>query len=802
MTVETARVCIAVFPAYHPQISTCGFWLRLGDDCQLAINPEQLPGPRGSLAGGRIGCSAVSKRGPRTRGRSNRGSLSAATSSELLEPVPSDDSTAIPVRKSRQLSSNHKVEKILSQLKESDLKHVPNLLRSFKSKKSESLASGEDDKSNFSRSKSLAKPTSALEVMSSDSDSPNLRRRSKRQKKHYQRSSLSSTSDQTQLNPKNVRRSTRSSQSRPKYNFRTHISSEEEEEEDELEESGSDCSKQKKNRKNQRNVMSEESDESEYKSGRSRSQNQSKAVARKGFLPEGRKPRSEHHPDCTKCGIEFQTGLVSAWIKADKNQKSKVRTGSLLDCFLSLEEFYAQGCWLECSNFSSSYHFGCLPADMKKDIAAQHKAERLSIMEQLEKNCENNPGKIINPSEIPPERKERQPDLKHVTKCPMCFKSNGALCMKCGNNSDLKHQTTNALLSSPGSPPQESMGKLPSNSPIYANKKVTVSTEKEDEAKLQSVAHYSCLPLSGEDYPTDLGKIAEYWQRDWSCADCDELSNIELENILAWRRPTIKKTSHTTLPSAPEQSILGSLHDSPRGRDNNKTRSDVKLSSWKHPFEEAEYLFNSSQDAIEISSEDHPPSRFKGWNRTKEYTDRAERSNMSIKDCETLSTSTSSSYSNSRTNSISTTDYDDEENNVSIELLRNNDHQALNSENNEQLNQDRSKNSLDKLGSYLTETRASSEKGGLSMDALQDRAKPTVCDTPSTEVTPVNTAFSPSTTRKSSIFENQTFSEQSKDTSKDITSKYGADHAPGKKWKTIATRVIWSLVMVCGFIGL
>ncbi|KAI8455861.1 hypothetical protein BY996DRAFT_6594603 [Phakopsora pachyrhizi] len=200
------------------------------------------------------------------------------------------------------------------------------------SKKSESLASGEDDKSNFSRSKSLSKPT---------------------QKKHYRRSSLSSTSDQTQLNPKNVRRSTRSSQSRPKYNFRTHISSEEEEEEDELEESGSDCSKQKKNRKNQRYVMSEESDESEYKSGRSRSQNQSKAVARKKFSPEGRKPRSEHHP-----------------------KKSMLKAAG----------------W--------------------SDIAAQHKAERLSIMEQLEKNCENNPGKIINPSEIHPERKERQPDLK------------------------------------------------------------------------------------------------------------------------------------------------------------------------------------------------------------------------------------------------------------------------------------------------------------------------------------------------------------------------------------------------------
>ncbi|CAH7671566.1 expressed protein [Phakopsora pachyrhizi] len=116
MTVETARVCIAVFPAYHSQISTCGFWLRLGDDCQLAINPKQLPGPQGSLAGGRIGCSAVSKRGPWTRGRCNKGSLSVATSSELLEPVPSDDSMAIPMRKSRQLSSNHKVEKILSQV--------------------------------------------------------------------------------------------------------------------------------------------------------------------------------------------------------------------------------------------------------------------------------------------------------------------------------------------------------------------------------------------------------------------------------------------------------------------------------------------------------------------------------------------------------------------------------------------------------------------------------------------------------------------------------------------------------------
>ncbi|CAH7672750.1 hypothetical protein PPACK8108_LOCUS7584 [Phakopsora pachyrhizi] len=416
--------------------------------------------------------SAVLKWGPKTRGKGKKGSLSAATSCELLEPVQSDDSTAIPVRKSRRLTSNHKVEKILSQvdtykeedgeaayfcqvqgikrqvkLKESDLKHAPDLLRSFKSKKSESLASGEDNTSNFSRSKSLAKPASVPDAISSDLDAPNLRRRSKRQKKHYWRSSLSSTSDQTQLNPKNVRRSTRSSQSQPKYNFRTHISSEEEDEEDELEESGSDRSKQKKNQKNQIYVMSEESDESEYKSWRSR------------------------------------------------NQKSKVRAGSLLDHFRSLEEVYAQGCWLECSDCSSSYHFGCLPADMKKDIAAQHKAERLLIMEQLGKDSKNKPGRIIDPSEIPPERKE----------------------------------------------------------PLLV-----------------------LLPRN-------------LW-RDWSCVNCNELSNIELENILAWRRPTIKKTSPTAPPSAPEQSIVGSLHDSPRGRDNNKIKSDIKLPSWKQPFEEAEYL--------------------------------------------------------------------------------------------------------------------------------------------------------------------------------------------------------------------
>ncbi|CAH7667049.1 hypothetical protein PPACK8108_LOCUS1424 [Phakopsora pachyrhizi] len=191
--------------------------------------------------------------------------------------VPSDDSMAIPVGKSRRLSSNHKVEKILSQI-------------------------------------DTDKEEEALEVMSSDSDSPNLR--------------------MIRLN------------SILKMFVGALGVVKEEEEEDELEESGSDCSKQKKNRENQRYVILEESDESEYKSGRSR----------KKFSPEGRKPRSEHHP-----------------------KKSMLK---------------APG-W-----------------NMKKDIAAQHKAERLSIIEQLEKNCENNPGKIINPSEIPPQRKERQPDLK------------------------------------------------------------------------------------------------------------------------------------------------------------------------------------------------------------------------------------------------------------------------------------------------------------------------------------------------------------------------------------------------------
>lgn len=32
--------------------------------------------------------------------------------------------------------------------------------------------------------------------------------------------------------------------------------------------------------------------------------------------------------------------------------------------------------------------------------------------------------------------------------------------------------------------------------------------------------------------------------------------------------------------------------------------------------------------------------------------------------------------------------------------------------------------------------------------------------------------------------------------------QYGADHAPGKKWQAILTRVLWSLVMVGGFVGM
>lgn len=49
---------------------------------------------------------------------------------------------------------------------------------------------------------------------------------------------------------------------------------------------------------------------------------------------------------------------------------------------------------------------------------------------------------------------------------------------------------------------------------------------------------------------------------------------------------------------------------------------------------------------------------------------------------------------------------------------------------------------------------------------------------------------------------NPTKSSPKLNASTDDSTQFGADHTPGKKWQTVLTRVIWSLVMVTGFITL
>lgn len=142
---------------------------------------------------------------------------------------------------------------------------------------------------------------------------------------------------------------------------------------------------------------------------------------------------------------------MKAWLKAEKSRKGKVRAGSLLDRFPTLDHVYAQGCWLECTNCTASYHFGCLPFQMKTDIIEQHKAERRAKLEDLEKQADDPSANfIVDKSDVPPEKKERRPDLKLSIKCPLCIKPNGCCCMECGNAVGLSDViTTNAKHNSP-----------------------------------------------------------------------------------------------------------------------------------------------------------------------------------------------------------------------------------------------------------------------------------------------------------------------------------------------------------------
>lgn len=101
-------------------------------------------------------------------------------------------------------------------------------------------------------------------------------------------------------------------------------------------------------------------------------------------------------------------------------------------------------------------------------------------------------------------------------------------------------------------------------------------------------AHYLCLPEHGTEYPTEVDEIAQYWQTDWMCAECNELAEIEIENILAWRKKARKTAQDALDPPVPRE-LIGSLRDSHKHTRDHK-EAGIKLPNWKDQFVEAEYL--------------------------------------------------------------------------------------------------------------------------------------------------------------------------------------------------------------------
>lgn len=129
------------------------------------------------------------------------------------------------------------------------------------------------------------------------------------------------------------------------------------------------------------------------------------------------------------------------WKKADSNRTGKVRAGGILYRFETLEEIYEQGCWVDCSDCTMSYHYGCLPFDIKKDIARQHKQERDALLAKVESQKAEGDDDAAEVIDIPPVKKERQPDLRLSVKCPICVKLHGGKCTVCGEGLKTLEQT-------------------------------------------------------------------------------------------------------------------------------------------------------------------------------------------------------------------------------------------------------------------------------------------------------------------------------------------------------------------------
>lgn len=470
-------------------------------------------------------------------------------------------------------------------LKESELEHVPDMLASFKSRKTVVTIPDSDSSSR------LTSPPSSDEVEISDESVSSDDRIGTRRRKR-KRDDRPTRHGRTRAH-QNVRRSTRDTRNRTKYNFSTNL------DDVDLLEPDSDASPKKKRGRPSRRAMessdqsSDEDDFLELSRGSASSRRSRQVTSAHANTNTSERASDAHQPTCSRCSEKYEPNLVQIWTRTNKNRRGKARAGSLLDRFQTIDDVYRLGCWLECSTCSSSYHFGCLPVDMKKDISTQHSKERLELIKRKEILDANTSDEEIK---IPVDKREQQPNIKLSLKCPSCVKPFGCQCMICGKHHATGEVSQDASKPTPVVDSQSKAGDEATDSAMGEKSQSGPDTSVSNKESIifrctscQRAAHYTCLPAVGENYPTELEAIATYWQTDWTCAECDELANISVEFILAWRKPVPKALDTAKGALVGTQELVGSLHDQPKGRLKD-SESRRNLPSAKDPFEQAEYL--------------------------------------------------------------------------------------------------------------------------------------------------------------------------------------------------------------------
>lgn len=469
-------------------------------------------------------------------------------------------------------------------LKESELEHVSDMLASFKSRKTVVTISDSDSGSR------LTSPPSSDEAEISDESASSDDRIGTRLRKR-KRVDRPTRHGRTRAH-QNVRRSTRDTRNQTKYNFSTNL-----DDDDSLEPDSDASPKKKRGRPSRRAVessdqSSDEDDSVESSRGNASGRRSRQVTSAHANTNTSERASDAHQPTCSRCSEKYEPNLVQIWTRTNKNRKGKARAGSLLDRFQTLDDVYRLGCWLECSTCSSSYHFGCLPVDMKKDISTQHSKERQELIKKKAMLDANMSDEEIK---IPVDKREQQPDIKLSLKCPSCVKPFGCQCMICGKHHATSEVSQDASKPTPVVDSQPEAGDEATDSAMGEKSQSGPDTAPNKESIIfrctscKRAAHYTCLPAVGEKYPTELEAIATYWQTDWTCAECDELANISVEFILAWRKPVPKALDTVNDALAGTQELVGSLHDQPKGRLKD-SESRRNLPSPKDPFEQAEYL--------------------------------------------------------------------------------------------------------------------------------------------------------------------------------------------------------------------